>query len=346
MPTRLVARVALTCRIGGERGYLTIDNIKDIYSVSKHPAVAAGKMTKEEALQEFLNGFEGSQGNRDGRITLDEWIKYYEEVSVSIDSDDYFGTMLAGKRQIAPFISHATCACARPIAAPLTRATSPLGAPGTWAHLKKKAADGGKVEPVVKFTAKADIERLEAKLRAYIYAKVPNDQNTKRQVQKAFSDFDTDGSGAVSITEFIKALERFGMHCAGQRPGVGGLPMDVVQGLFDKCARDPRPYPLRPAPHRNVPHSLHHLRTLCDSSLSVAPFCPKRVRRYDRDSSGAIDYKEFTSGLFAKDDAMAAPPSGPAPSARPTKGGGLCAETAYLRESNHIFGPLARGEGM
>ena len=60
------------------------------------------------------------------------------------------------------------------------------------------------------------------------YAKVPNDQNTKRQVQKAFGDFDVDGSGTVSMSEFIKALERFGMHVAGQRPGIGGLPMDVV----------------------------------------------------------------------------------------------------------------------
>ena len=75
---------------------------------------------------------------------------------------------------------------------------------------------------------------LEKKLRAYMYAKVPNDQNTKRAVQRAFTDFDLDGSGAVSIGEFIKALERFGMHVAGQRPGVGGLPMDVVQSLFDK----------------------------------------------------------------------------------------------------------------
>ena len=181
-------------KIGGDLGYLTIASVQPIYSVSKHPQVLAGKMSKEEALQEFLNGFEGSEGDRDGRITLDEFIKYYEEVSCSIDSDDYFGTMIAG----------------------------------TWAHLKKRT-NGGKAQPVVKYVAKADIDRLEKQLRAYIYAKVPNDQNTKRQVQKAFGDFDVDGSGAVSIGEFIKALERFGMHCAGQRPGVGGLPMDVVQ---------------------------------------------------------------------------------------------------------------------
>ena len=62
-------------KLGGERGFLTIHNIKDVYSVSKHPAVVAGKMTKEEALQEFLHGFEGSQGNRDGKVTLDEWVR-------------------------------------------------------------------------------------------------------------------------------------------------------------------------------------------------------------------------------------------------------------------------------
>lgn len=97
-------------RIGGERGYLTIDSIKDIYSVSKHPAVVAGKMTKEEALQEFLNAFESAEGNRDGKVTLDEWVRYYEEVSVSIDSDDYFGTMMST----------------------------------TWSHLKQKMPDGSK----------------------------------------------------------------------------------------------------------------------------------------------------------------------------------------------------------
>ena len=203
-----------------------------------------------------------AQGNRDSKVTLDEWVKYYEEVSASIDSDDYFGTMLAG----------------------------------TWAHLKKRSQAGGKAEPVVKFVAKADIERLEKLLRSYIYAKVPNDQNTKRQVQRAFSDFDTDGSGAVSMGEFVKALERFGMHTTGQRPGVGGLPMDVVQSLFDK---------------------------------------------YDKDGSGSIDYKEFCVALFAPDEPPPPPP--PPPGGKAAKGEG-CAETAYLKQSNHIFGAIARGE--
>ena len=186
-------------KIGGERGFLTIDNIKDIYSVSKHPAVIAGKMSKEEALQEFLNSFEGTEGNRDGKVTLDEWIRHYEEVSASIDSDDYFGAMISG----------------------------------TWAHLKQKLPDGSKV-PVVKFTPRADVDLLEKQLKKSIYEKTPPNTNSKRTAELAFRALDTNGSGDVDISEFIKALERFGMHVTGVRQGVGGLPRDTVQSLFNK----------------------------------------------------------------------------------------------------------------
>lgn len=190
-------------KIGGERGYLTVDNISGIYSVSKHPGVISGKITKEEALQEFLNSFEGTEGNRDGRVTLDEWIRHYEEVSASIDSDDYFGTMLAG----------------------------------TWAHLKQKMPDGSKV-PAVKFTPRADVELLEKKLKKSIYEKTPPNTNSKRTAELAFKALDTNGSGGVDIDEFIKALERFGMHVTGVRKGVGGLPKETVQALFNKYDAD------------------------------------------------------------------------------------------------------------
>ena len=116
-------------RLGGERGYLTIDNIKDIYSTSKHPAVVAGKMTREEALQDFLNSFEGTEGNRDGKVTLDEWMRHYEEISCSIDSDDYFGTLIST----------------------------------TWNHLKQKMPDGSKVNGC----SKAATHRLATSEDAY-----------------------------------------------------------------------------------------------------------------------------------------------------------------------------------
>ena len=61
-------------------GVLTIEDIEKAYSLSQHPQVLAGTMTKKQALKELIDGFEGAQGNRDGRVTPDEWIKHYEEV--------------------------------------------------------------------------------------------------------------------------------------------------------------------------------------------------------------------------------------------------------------------------
>ena len=187
--------------------------------MSKHPAVVAGKMTKEEVLQEFLNSFEGTEGNRDGKVTLDEWMRHYEEVSCSIDNDDYFGTLMAT----------------------------------TWSHLKQKMPDGSKVtippfpylssvidlvltmpcvyttdlKPLpfsftlqvnaVKFVARADVERVEKKLKDSIYEKTPPNTNTRRTAELAFRALDTDGSGGVNLDEFIKALERFGMHVRAYR---------------------------------------------------------------------------------------------------------------------------------
>lgn len=92
---QLVRRVFdILDRMGGSRGFITTDGIKDVYSTSKHPKVIAGQMSKQEALEEFLGMFEGKGGNRDGKVTLQEWTEYHEELSASVDSDDYFGAMM------------------------------------------------------------------------------------------------------------------------------------------------------------------------------------------------------------------------------------------------------------
>jgi Ca2+-binding EF-hand superfamily protein len=189
-------------KIGGERGYLTGECMKH-YSVSKHPEVISGKMTKEEALQDFVNSFEGTEGNRDGKVTLDEWIKYYEEMSASIDNDDHFGLLLK------------QC----------------------WHHLKQRMPDGS-TAPALKFTPKAGVDLLEKKLKEAIYQKTPPNTNMRRTTELAFKALDTDGSGDVDLNEFIRALERFGMHVSGQRAGVGGLPMESVKALFERYDKD------------------------------------------------------------------------------------------------------------
>lgn len=70
------------------------------------------------------------------------------------------------------------------------------------------------------------------------YEKTPPNTNTRRTAELAFKALDTDGSGGVTLDEFIKALERFGMHVAGMRQGLGGLPRDTVQALFNKYDSD------------------------------------------------------------------------------------------------------------
>lgn len=61
----------------------------------------AGKRSEDEVLGEFLDTFEdhfcdmkGHEDSRDGVISMDEWLEYYNNVSMSIDDDEYFSLMM------------------------------------------------------------------------------------------------------------------------------------------------------------------------------------------------------------------------------------------------------------
>jgi Ca2+-binding EF-hand superfamily protein len=80
-------------------GVLDIEDIKDVYNASKHPDVIQGKKTEQQILMEFLETFEThhnirTQGSNDSRITLEEFVEYYNNISASIDNDDYFALMM------------------------------------------------------------------------------------------------------------------------------------------------------------------------------------------------------------------------------------------------------------
>ena len=68
--------------------------MKDIiskYDGTKHPDVISGKRTNEDILSEFLSTFDS---NKDGEVSVSEFIDYYSNVSASIDLDDYFELMM------------------------------------------------------------------------------------------------------------------------------------------------------------------------------------------------------------------------------------------------------------
>jgi Ca2+-binding EF-hand superfamily protein len=80
-------------------GTVTVDDLVDRYDVTSNPAVKAGKMTRDQALREFLSNWDRLE--QDGVVTLEEFEDYYKEISASIDGDDYFELMIRNAWRIA-----------------------------------------------------------------------------------------------------------------------------------------------------------------------------------------------------------------------------------------------------
>jgi Ca2+-binding EF-hand superfamily protein len=79
-------------------GIIDINDIKYTYNVKNHPDVKSGKKTEEDVYGEFLETFEThhniNKGSRDKRVTKEEFLEYYANISMSIDNDDYFELMI------------------------------------------------------------------------------------------------------------------------------------------------------------------------------------------------------------------------------------------------------------
>ena len=80
-------------------GQIEIEDIKGMYNASRHPEVVAGKKTEQEILGEWLDNFEtfneyNETGIKNRRVTFDEFINYYNMISMSIEDDRYFEYMV------------------------------------------------------------------------------------------------------------------------------------------------------------------------------------------------------------------------------------------------------------
>ncbi|KAG8463970.1 hypothetical protein KFE25_000138 [Diacronema lutheri] len=172
--------------LGDGNGTLDVEDLKHAFDARSSPDVIAGRKSEREVLQEFVREFEGSSGNRDGVVTFDEWIRYYEEVSASMDSDDAFGAMVAS----------------------------------VWSALKTLDASGREVA-VIRYTSEHAINSLEKILRDKIWQKTTRAKNERKVLEDAFKQFDVDGSLSISLVEFARAMERFGLYASPDE--IGGL---------------------------------------------------------------------------------------------------------------------------
>lgn len=82
-----------------KNGVIELDDIKKVYNAKLHPEVRAGKKSEDEVLGEFIDTFElhhslKHPGDKDRRIAFKEFVEYYNNVSASIDNDQYFELMM------------------------------------------------------------------------------------------------------------------------------------------------------------------------------------------------------------------------------------------------------------
>jgi hypothetical protein len=72
---------------------VSFEDIAMRYNSARHPEVLAGRLSPKIALANFLETFDGGV-NTDDKVTRDEFIDYYTNISACIDSEEYFDLLL------------------------------------------------------------------------------------------------------------------------------------------------------------------------------------------------------------------------------------------------------------
>ena len=206
--------------LGKKDGVLTVDDLAPHYNTERHPDVIGGKKTRGEVLRAFLDNFDGGVNNaRDGTVSSEEWLAYYQHISNGIDCDDFFGDMVLR----------------------------------SWPELKLSYTPRAELDALEKLIRSTVWQKGSLKQGSSGGARGDDFQ----PLRAAFSRSDADGSGTLGFDEFTKAMELFGFVKDAKSPLSGKLLGVALRALFDRC--EPPPPPLRPPPPRPPsPHPLPH----------------------------------------------------------------------------------------
>ncbi|KAM9328888.1 calcyphosin [Gastrophryne carolinensis] len=80
-------------------GVITVEDLKNVYNPKCHQKYQNGEWNERQVFQHFLDNFD-SPNNKDGQVTVEEFLNYYSGVSASIDSDAYFVVMMKNEWKI------------------------------------------------------------------------------------------------------------------------------------------------------------------------------------------------------------------------------------------------------
>ena len=88
-------------------GIIELDDIRDTYNAKMHPDVKSGKKTEEEVYTEFMDTFRANHilkaGPRSKRVTYEEFLDYYNNISMTINDDDYFVFLIQNAWKLNPY---------------------------------------------------------------------------------------------------------------------------------------------------------------------------------------------------------------------------------------------------
>ena len=80
-------------------GKIELSEIKSLYNVKNHKDVLSGKKTEEDLYNEFIETFEMhhnlKKGFKEKRVSKEEFLEYYNNISMSIDDDDLFINLIS-----------------------------------------------------------------------------------------------------------------------------------------------------------------------------------------------------------------------------------------------------------
>ena len=161
-------------------GSVTMEDLMEVYDVSLHPDVWAGKITEEEAIREFAVQWDH---DKSGNITQSEFIDYYRGVSASIKDDEHFEELIKSAWKLQD---------------------SDEPDDGMYGAARHRPV----TEPPPRITVDQEADNLQTMLRKRLevltgFADLPTQAH---KVKMFFKKYDEDGSGDLQFPEFDKAI--------------------------------------------------------------------------------------------------------------------------------------------
>lgn len=275
-------------------GIIEPSDLIDAYDTSKHPDVIAGKKSKTQVLKEFLDTFDVG-GEIDGKVTKEEFINYYKNISASIDNEEYFELMIRNAWHISG--GEGAAANSSNLRVLVTRAdgtqavqevTNDLGlkAGDKAAVLARLKAQGVEAANIDFNGASDDTKKSKTSLPPKLNLSSTNNKSSddKVKLSKQIVEKDTltialDGPNAIIISPRKPASNK------GQAPKINGKEIILNQ-------------PKSGAPNIGLEFIINklHAQLKNQGQHSFADLA-KTFKDIDEDGSGSLSLPEFKNGL-------------------------------------------------